>query len=121
MGWFYDNRFEIHPNLEEVVVVERVYCLPVLHYSEEESDRFGFILRNLPGFLGNGITPFTQCLPYWFGYELSDNHEDESWIYLTASVEPSGLQVLGTLPFSNWLNWTQIFEEQAVHLPHFEV
>ncbi len=125
MAWFYDNRFDVHPQLEEVVCVDRVYCLPVLYYLDEEWEELGSIFQNLPGFLGRGITPLTYCLPFWFGYEVNDDDifrfEDESGIYLCASSEPSGLQISGNVRLEDWLEWTQRFEEQAGKLRHFEV
>ena len=54
-------------------------------------------------------------MPFWFGADAEDIP------HLFASVEPSGLQVCGVLPASDWLEWVSRFEPAIAALPSFEV
>ena len=46
-----------------------------------------------------------ESMPYWIGYENGPHWGNGADIDLTASVEPGGLQVYGTMPDDIWSEW----------------
>lgn len=97
---FYDN-LEPTPVPDEpsVVEFERVYCLELARFTEEDWASLAIIYRGLPGEYRE------HQLPYWFG------DSDESPRHISASVEPSGLQVCGVLTPRQWSEWDTAFRE----------
>lgn len=57
---------------------------------------------------------FIDNFPFWFG-----NESDEK--YITASVEPSGLQINGKLESDEWKLWIEEFKKTATEKLGFEV
>ena len=104
---FYDNQEPIAA--AGTVEIDRVYCLGWQRFGDLEWSALDRIYRGLPGWVGY------RDVPYWFGADA----EDVS--HLFASVEPSGLQVCGVLPASDWLAWASQFEAAIAALPSFEV
>jgi hypothetical protein len=89
--------------------VDRVYCLDWRRFGDREWSELDRIYRGLPGWVGY------RDVPFWFGADA------EEVPHLFASVEPSGLQVCGVLPASDWLAWVSRFEAAIATLPSFEV
>ena len=46
-----------------------------------------------------------KSMPYWRGYDNGPHWEDGNEIEITASVEPGGLQICGTMPDDIWNEW----------------
>lgn len=114
MSWFYENIFDVCESNPELILVDVVYCLDFKVFTPDHWKTLGEIYRGLPGWCGCDTTSAVH-LPSWFG-----SNEEES-PHLSASVEPSGLQISGTLGIDEWLNWDEEFKKQACVLPTFEV
>lgn len=80
------------------------YYLP-----NEEWNKVSYLYERMPGWIG-----YKNAIPYWFGQE-----DDE--IYITASVEPSGLSFHGQMNNSDWSSWINKFKSEATKLLGFEV
>ena len=105
MSLFYDNSTE-HVSAEAPLsAVERVYCLRLSDFTDADYAHLEEIYRCLPGW--RGFAP--DGIPSWFGFEGSTP-------FLNASVEPSGLQVIGILTPEDWQAWDRAFR---LHLPEF--
>jgi len=107
---FYDNR-EIQLNEKGNVLLDRIYCLDFHAFNEVTWERLGHAYAALPHY----ILKENQC-PTWFGEEgISSN-------YLYASVEPSGLQIVGELTPEQWDTWQHKFHDQLgkYTFPFFE-
>ncbi|MED4533263.1 hypothetical protein ABET51_00050 [Metabacillus fastidiosus] len=102
---FYDNN-EIQPNEMNSVFIDRVYCLDFHKFTELTWGHLGQVYLSLP----NCISKENQ-LPMWFG------EEEISPVYLYASVEPSGLQIIGELTLEQWKSWEHIFHEKLSDSP----
>jgi hypothetical protein len=85
--------------------VDRVYQFDWTRFGKAESDSLDRIYRALPGWIGYA------SVPYWFG------DDEQSLNYLTASVEPPGLQVVGNLSESDFQNWHARFLGATRELP----
>jgi hypothetical protein len=104
---FYDNPTPLDdPGTADI---DRVYCLDWHRFRDPEWSALDRIYRGLPGWVGY------RDVPFWFGADAEDIP------YLFASVEPSGLQVCGVLPASDWLEWVSRFEAAIAALPSIEV
>lgn len=78
-----------------------------IHYSapQEIWDQLGAMYQQMPGWPEahpDGGEWFAQ----WFG-------PNDSAKYLSASVEPGGLQIYGTLPEDEWNTWIADFKRRA--------
>ncbi len=104
---FYDNRaLFVDPGTADI---DRVYCLDWHQFGHLEWATLDRIYRALPGWVGY------RDVPFWFGIDV------EELPHLFASVEPSGLQICGVLPASDWLPWVSRFEEAIEALPSMDV
>ncbi|MNP77488.1 hypothetical protein D3C76_1749280 [compost metagenome] len=63
----------------------------------------------MPGWVG-----FKNGIPYWFGQEEDD-------IFITASVEPSGLSFDAQLNNSDWISWITMFKTEATIILGYDV
>jgi hypothetical protein len=61
----------------------------------------GYVAQRLPGW--RGLLGRAYDMPFWFGSEVGTPP------YLTASVEPPGLQVTGKLPRADFERWHELF------------
>ncbi|GKX31380.1 hypothetical protein SH1V18_38600 [Vallitalea longa] len=98
---YYNNSYEI---INDMVSIDRVYCLDLNNFRDNNWDTLGEIYKSLPSYI------IHQGLPYWFGI-------DENNIYLWASCEPSGLQIAGYLPLKDFFSWENIFNKAILNLP----
>ncbi|MEK5475663.1 hypothetical protein NYE70_01805 [Paenibacillus sp. FSL R5-0407] len=80
------------------------YYLP-----DEEWNKVSHLYERMPEWIG-----YKNGNPYWFGQE-----DDE--IFITASVEPSGLSFHGQMNNSDWNSWINKFKSEATKLLGFEV
>lgn len=110
MAIFYDNDASYLPTSPTAAPVERVYCLRFNEFKPEHWERLQRIYESLPGWAGVG----EHGCPCWFGSSSSPP-------FLVASVEPSGLQVSGSLPERDWSRWHDVFLASLAALPTFEV
>lgn len=99
---------ETEPAEDGWLDVERIYCFDWDAFDRNDMDKLWAIFALLPHSKGHSDH---EC-PRW--YAESDDPENG---YLTASVEPSGLQVFGTLPAGEWEAWDREFRQRAVGLP----
>jgi hypothetical protein len=102
---FYDNQESLVD--PEMADVDRIYCLDWQRFGDPEWATLDRIYRGLPGWFGY------RDVPFWFGAD------DQEIPHLFTSVEPSGLQVCGILPASEWLSWVARFEAGIAELPSF--
>lgn len=104
---FYDNS-EIKD--EPTINIDRVYCLDFDKFTNDSWDRLAEIYSLLPSqIIMNHIGQ-----PCWFG------EEGKTDFFLWASVEPSGLQIAGTLRSGDWNEWEGKFNKYIAVLPFFE-
>lgn len=80
------------------------YYLP-----EEEWNKITHLYESMPGWLG-----YKNGVPYWFGQEDDD-------LFITASIEPSGLSFYAQLNHSDWNSWIQRFKVEATKALGFDV
>ena len=80
------------------------YYLP-----DEEWNKISNLYESMPGWIG-----YKNGVPYWFGQEDDD-------IFITASVEPSGLSFYAQLNKSDWNSWIEIFKSEATKVLGFDV
>jgi hypothetical protein len=110
MAICYDNDASHLPANEGAVPIERVYCLRLSEFDPAQWERLQRLYESLPGWAGTG----QHGCPCWFG---TTEHPP----FLMASVEPSGLQVTGSLPSADWSQWHNAFLDGLPGLPLFEV
>ncbi|KUP21943.1 hypothetical protein [Paenibacillus sp. DMB5] len=79
------------------------------HLPDAVWDKVSDLYQSMPGWRG-----FTDGIPYWFGKE-----EDE--VYITASVEPSGLSFYAQMNQDDWLLWIETFKSEATKVLGFDV
>ncbi|UUZ90012.1 hypothetical protein LJK87_28835 [Paenibacillus sp. P25] len=93
------------------ISIDRVYCLDFHVFSESIWEQLGQVYLALP----HPIMKENQC-PAWFGEEGASSH------YLFASVEPSGLQIVGEPPREQWAAWEDRFHAELAKysFPFFE-
>ena len=58
-----------------------------------------------PQDIWDNIGEIYKSMPYWIGYKNGPHWGNGTDIDLTASVEPGGLQVYGTMPDDIWSEW----------------
>jgi len=107
MSIYYDNN-DLSP--AGTVDIDRVYCLRFNEFTEQHWATLGQIYTALPGWIGPGLD---NC-PCWFGASVGQP-------YIVASVEPSGLQITGTLPRGDFDRWHDTFLPRLTELPTFDV
>jgi hypothetical protein len=90
--------------------VDRVYCLQLSGFSDENWSDLSDIYSTLPGWSGES----DDGCPCWFGTTRSTQ-------FLVASVEPSGLHVSGSLPNDKLQQWHVAFIRAISSLPTFVV
>ena len=100
---FYDNSEPLER--PDVAEIDRIYCFDWDRFGDAEWALLAEAYSRLPGWAGN------HPVPCWFGTDF------ESSPCLWASVEPPGLQVGGTVPTSDWLEWERAFETAVAVLP----
>jgi hypothetical protein len=105
---FYDN-LTVEPASSGSVAVNRVYCLHFSAFSDNEWNCLADAYERLPSWKG-----VEDGCPCWFGFT-------ESPSFLTASVEPSGLQVTGQVTSTELQQWHSAFLAVAKTLPTFHV
>jgi hypothetical protein len=88
--------------------IERIYCFDWDAFSCEDLDRLRSIFTSLPQSKKHDAD---DC--HWWHAD----HDDVEGGYLTAGVEPPGLQVFGTLPVEEWWAWDREFQRRAVVYP----
>ncbi len=105
---FYDN-LEPTPidGLSCLVEVERIYGFDWGRFGAADWDALARSYEGLPG----GMSWSPDELPMWFG------DDEDLPPFLSASVEPSGLQVFGVLPEADWLAWDARFLAATAELP----
>ena len=103
---FYDN-LEPTPidGLTCLVEVERVYGLDWDRFGGDDWRGLARVYEGLPG------AARFRDVPWWFG------DDEDVPPHLSASVEPTGLQVCGVLPEADWWAWDEQFRTEAVGLP----
>ncbi len=110
MALFYDNQVQSDTSEVDFQMVERVYAIRFSNFTEAHWKRLDVTYQSLPEFVDYG-----NCdIPFWFGTE-------DSPLFLSASVEPSGLLVHGRLSAEQWLAWDTKFREHLPEFPTFEV
>ena len=90
-NWFYDNQIEANKDDPDFLDVDRIYCFNEDDFTAEDRQKLGQFLEELPT-----------------GLNISMEY-------------PWGMQVYGTVKQSEWQAWHAIFQEDAQHLPHYEV
>ena len=110
MAIYYDNDASPLPVASNAVPVERVYCLRFHEFSSKQWEQLQSLYESLAGWAGVG----EHGCPCWFGI-------GEHPPFLLASVEPSGLQVSGSLAPNDWSKWHEAFMACLRDLPTFEV
>jgi hypothetical protein len=104
---FYDTK-PLEPSDDGWVDVERIYCFDWDAFDRALMDRLRDIFRELP----QSRTHDHDDCHWWYS-----DREDIDQGYLTAGVEPPGLQVFGTLPLALWEAWDREFQTRATGLP----
>ncbi|UJF33567.1 hypothetical protein [Paenibacillus hexagrammi] len=79
------------------------YYLP-----DQEWSKLSKLYESMPGWIG-----YKNGAAYWFG------QEDD--IFITASVEPSGLSFYAQLNNSDWNSWIERFKSEATKVLGFDV
>ncbi|HJL40642.1 MAG TPA: hypothetical protein RMG48_05005 [Myxococcales bacterium LLY-WYZ-16_1] len=102
---FYDCLPESNGRQHELLEVDRVYRLDFDRFTKVDWDNLMDIYRSLPGWIP------TDDLPRWF------RRDEEQPPFLSASVEPPGLQVSGQLVRGEWEAWDRQFRASASALP----
>lgn len=82
-----------------------------IHYSapREIWDRLGELYTQMPGW----AEAHGECGAPWPGQWFGMSGDEQ---YLTASVEPGGLQIYGRLPEPVWEDWIAVFERRAAEI-----
>lgn len=82
-----------------------------IHYSSPTFvwENLKEIYSSMPNWIG-----YHNGFPYWFG-----SCDDEK--YLTISVEPSGLQLLGNIENDEFEEWFVILKEKATKALRYEI
>lgn len=107
---FYDNRDNL-PDETGNILIDRVYCLMFHDFIETAWEQLGEVYRSLPQYIQQ-----PDACPMWYG------EEESKAPFLYASIEPSGLQIVGHLSSEQWERWERIFhQELSKHeFPSFE-
>lgn len=104
---FYDNK-PLEASEDGWVDVERIYCFDWDAFDRALMDRLRAVFRTLPHSTKHDAN---DCHWWYSDWEDTENG------YLTAGVEPPGLQVFGALPQKTWDEWDHQFQVQATGLP----
>lgn len=78
------------------------------------------IYYSLPKVLWDEIEKIYASMPYWSG-DKNEAHWQGASIDLWASVEPSGLQIYGTMPPEIWNTWFAEFKEKLTKILGYEI
>jgi hypothetical protein len=105
---FYDVAFDEDPDDPGWFDIERMYCFDWDRFSDKDWQSLSEAYASLPECRSSARN---EC-PRWFA-----EHDDPENGYLTASVEPPGLQVFGTLPQRKWVAWNEQFLKSTETLP----
>ncbi len=89
--------------------IDRTYTLDMTQMTDARWTALDRVYRALPGFVGYPLPD--QC-PVWFG-PVPDAEQMARIPYLWASVEPSGLHIVGYLSASVWAVWEAQFVQTA--------
>lgn len=79
------------------------------YLSDEVWDKVKNLYESMPGWIG-----FKNDIPYWFGEEDDD-------VFITASVEPSGLSFYAQMSDEDWRSWIGRFKLEATKALGFDV
>lgn len=101
---YYNNRFIV---INDIVEFERVYMVDESKFTKETYEELGEIYENLPSYLGKQTE-----YPCWYG----DEQKGDTY-FITVSFEPSGLQLWGYLPSSDFMQWERKFNELIANFP----
>lgn len=104
---FYDNLL-LDPDNEGWVDIERIYCFDWDAFDQQSMDSLRAIFSSFPE---SKKSDLQDCF-WWY----SDREDIENG-YLTASLEPPGLQVYGALQFDVWQKWDRSFQALVSDLP----
>ena len=104
---FYDVA-DVQPASNGWLDIERIYCFAWDAFSTEDMRRLGEIFQSLPQWKHEDA----RGCHWWYA-----ENEDPDHGYLTASIEPPGLQVFGSLQYTDWVAWDGMFRERASKLP----
>jgi hypothetical protein len=104
---FYDE-WDATPDQDGWVDIDRIYCFDWNAFDAGLFERLRRVFRSLPRSEGDDA----HGCHWWYS-----NREDLANGYLTAGVEPPGLQVFGTLPVGTWHDWDAAFQIAAADLP----
>ena len=104
---FYGN-IDLEPTADGWLDIERIYCFDWDGFASEQYRRLHAVFASLPG--SKGQVPH-DC-HWWYS-----DHDDVENGYLTAGVEPPGLQVFGTLRATDWEAWDRQFRQRSDGLP----
>lgn len=69
--------------------------------SAEKWSKVAILYERMPGWIG-----YANGIPYWFGQEEDD-------VFITASVEPSGLAFYAQMRDNDWKAWIESFKSLA--------
>ena len=78
-------------------------------------EKVALIYEKMPGWIGfakEGKGEFG--FPYWFSFDENNKH-------ITASSEPSGLQLSGKMEVDEWNSWKSQFKKIATEILGFKV
>lgn len=67
------------------------------------------VYMSMPGWIG-----FKKGIPYWFGQE-------DDQVFITASLEPSGLSFYAQMSDDAWNSWIETFKLEATKVLGFAV
>lgn len=87
-----------------------------IHYSAPQAvwNQLGELYRQMPGWAEAHGPEGCSWTGQWFGANDAEQ-------YLTASVEPGGLQLYGELPEAVWAEWIALFRNRAGALLGYEI
>ena len=105
---WYDNALDADPDDPEWYDIDRIYCFDWDAFSDADWKLLATIYSQLP----EPCQTAANSCPRWFAAV-----DDPKNGYLTASVEPPGLQVFGTLLFTEFQRWHGEFEARIADLP----
>lgn len=108
MGIPYYDCVEIESTPDNWLDIERIYCFDWDAFTREDMER----LRSIFALLHQSKLHDAQDCHWWY----AERDEPENG-YLTAGVEPPGLQVFGTLPLPEWEAWDREFQKLSHGLP----
>ena len=105
---FYDN-YPLEPDNDGWVDIDRIYCFDWDAFDRHTMDHLWRVFWALPQ---SGRYDLNRC-PWWYSEQ-----EDIDVGYLHGSVEISGLQVYGSLPFETWQEWDRAFQAKVTGFPY---